>query len=248
LKGNSIYVNEDFSPETSKYRASLTPILKAAKLENKKCSIVGDALILNGKRYPKDKLNDLPPSLSPLNLSQKSNATSIAFFGRASPLSNFHPANFNINGVNYNCNEQYYQSQKASLANDKIAHDRIMETDDPAEQKRLGSMVKINPEMWDKKSTKIMHSGLVAKFDQNHELADYLLNTSNKLIFEASPRDKTWGIGLSLSHPKVLDQSAHTGLNLLGKILMTQREQINCHLDCSNLEPPNFTTSPTASN
>jgi hypothetical protein len=247
LKGTQIFVNEDFSPETSKYRASLTPILKAAKQSNKKCTIVGDTLILEGKRYPKDKLNELPPSLSPLSLSCKVNDKAIAFFGKASPLSNFHPATFNINGVNYSSCEQYYQAHKAITANDQTAHDRIMETEDPAEQKRLGSTLKINQDLWDKKAPEIMHCGLLAKFEQNRDLSEYLLSTGNKVIFEASPRDKFWGTGLSLSHPKVLDESSHTGQNLLGKLLMSLREQIISHIDSCSLEPPNFTTSPSIS-
>jgi hypothetical protein len=248
LKGSSIFVNEDFSPETSKYRASLTPILKAAKQSNKKCTVIGDTLILEGKKYLKGKLNELPSSLSPLSLSCKTDDASIAFFGRASPLSNFHPTGFNVNGVNYNCCEQYYQSHKAMIANDLTTHDRIMESEDPSEQKRLGSTVKINQDIWDKKSAEVMHCGLLAKFDQNRDIAEYLLNTGNKAIFEASHRDKIWGIGLSLNHPNVLDESVHAGQNLLGKMLMSVREQFKSHLDSNSLKPPNFTTSPTTTN
>jgi hypothetical protein len=241
-------VNEDFSPETTRYRASLTPILKAAKVAKKRCTIVGDTLILEGKKYMKDKLDDLPPSLSPLSLSFKKDDKAIAFFGKASPLSNFHPAMFNVNGVNYNCTEQYYQAHKAILANDQTTHDRIMETDEPSEQKRLGSSIKINQELWDKRSPEIMHCGLLAKFNQNRGMADYLLGTTNRVVYEASPRDKTWGIGLSLSHPKVLDETVHTGQNLMGKLLMSLREQLISHMDSNIFEPPNFVTSPISTN
>jgi hypothetical protein len=246
LKGTSIFINEDFSPDTSSYRASLVPILKAAKDQNKKCTISGDTLILEGKRYPKGKLADLPKDLSPIHLSQKSNDTAIAFFGKSSPLSNFYPAKFVIDGTQYCSNEQYYQAQKAITAKDNGALDQIMSTEDPSEHKRLGSSIKVNADLWDTKSTEIMHNGLMAKFDQNRELAEYLVKTGSRQIYEASPRDKTWGVGLSLSHPRILDESAHTGLNLLGKILMTLREQINSHIEATTMAPPVFATSPVS--
>jgi predicted NAD-dependent protein-ADP-ribosyltransferase YbiA (DUF1768 family) len=45
-----------------------------------------------------------------------------------------------------------------------------MLTPDIAEQKRLGSQVKVNPDEWEKKSPELMHIGLIAKFAQNEKL------------------------------------------------------------------------------
>lgn len=37
------------------------------------------------------------------------------FFGIDSPFSNFHPAKFTVDGVEYNCTEQYMMHQKAGM-------------------------------------------------------------------------------------------------------------------------------------
>ena len=42
-----------------------------------------------------------------------------------------------------------------------------------------------------------MKEGLVLKFSQDEDLKEYLLNTKDKILVEASPYDSIWGIGLN---------------------------------------------------
>jgi ribA/ribD-fused uncharacterized protein len=179
----------------------------------------------------------------PSNLSIRSNDNALAFFGKACPLSNFYPADFVVNGTSYSSSEQFYQAQKAELANDRQTHSKIMQDSDPSVHKRLGASVKIDQDLWVKKAPEVMHCGLIAKFSQNKDLAIYLSNTGSKLLFEAAPKDLIWGTGVSLHHKNVLKKESHPGKNLLGSILMSIRQQLSFSHD--TLSPATYTTSPT---
>lgn len=45
-----------------------------------------------------------------------------------------------------------------------------------------------------------MEYGNYLKFSQNPELREILLSTGSKMIVEASPSDKIWGIGFDAEH------------------------------------------------
>ncbi len=62
---------------------------------------------------------------------------------------------------------------------------------------------------------------------QNPSLKNLLLSTGDKILAEACPYDKIWGIGLDANHPDSTDQSKWKGDNLLGKILMQIREELS---------------------
>jgi hypothetical protein len=248
LRGSTVFLKEDVSKETARYRSKLVPILKAARAANKKCTINGDTLVLEGKKYPKGTLDTLPEPLSLEKLTMKRNADSIAFHGRACPLSNFFDSKFTIADVLYDTVEQYYQAQKAKHHDEMEIHDKIMLSRDPTEQKKLGSSVKTSPDAWDKQAPEIMHLGLLAKFTQNDNLKDFLLDTDNKKLYEASPKDLFWGIGMGLSNTDIFNQEKHQGRNIMDELLMSVREQLKSPIDSNtsflNFIPPNHSTSP----
>ena len=64
------------------------------------------------------------------------------------------------------------------------------------------------------------------KYFQNTRLKNILLNTGDKMIIEANPKDTRWGIGLSAEDDRVLDESQWQGENLLGKVLMQVRQEL----------------------
>ena len=55
-----------------------------------------DAIILNGKTYTKDKLNELPDPLKLENIFIPSQGGITGFFMRNSPLSNFYLCSFEV--------------------------------------------------------------------------------------------------------------------------------------------------------
>lgn len=142
-------------------------------------------------------------------------------------LSQWYPAPFIIDNVEYKTTEQYMMYRKALLFNDEERINLIMATNSPKEAKRLGRLVenfKFN--VWIKHAFDIVLSGNNAKFSQNKEIGDYLKSTGDKHIVEASPYDKVWGIGMDQNHPDILDPSKWKGENLLGKVLMKVRDNI----------------------
>lgn len=68
--------------------------------------------------------------------------------------------------------------------------------------------------------------GLRAKFGQNSQLKEYLLNTHNLYIGEASTNPR-WGIGMELLDDNALDHTKWSPEgNLLGRSLMKVREEL----------------------
>ena len=52
-----------------------------------------------------------------------------------SPFSNHFPSNFQIEGIEFNCCEQFYMYSKALHFNDKQQADNILKATDPVTQK-----------------------------------------------------------------------------------------------------------------
>jgi ribA/ribD-fused uncharacterized protein len=147
------------------------------------------------------------------------------FYG--GPFSQWFPCRFTIKGVTYNCAEQYMMAQKALFFADIDAHIKIMATDSPSKQKAIGRTVKgFNVPAWNTVCKKIVYDANYAKFTQNENLKEYLLDTENKEIVEASPYDVIWGIGLPEGHPDITDKTKWRGMNWLGETIMMVRETI----------------------
>ena len=86
------------------------------------------------------------------------------FFGKDSPFSQWHPAEFEVKGVTYNCAEQYMMHQKAVLFGDSDMEEKILKSNDPKEQKAFGRKVSnFDPATWNKECMKIVKSASVAK-------------------------------------------------------------------------------------
>ena len=63
----------------------------------------------------------------------------------------------------------------------------------------------------------------MGKFEQNEALKEFLVNTGDRILVEASLRDKIWGIGPEQNHTDAADLNKWRGLNLLGFALMEVR-------------------------
>jgi ribA/ribD-fused uncharacterized protein len=147
------------------------------------------------------------------------------FYGKAHPLSQHHPCKFIVGETTYSSTEQFMMAQKALLFNDAETFHKIMNTKDPIRQKRLGRQVaNFNDEVWNQYKLRIVYDGNKAKFTQNTELKEYILETGDTHLIEASPRDRYWGIGFSAE--KAVERKKDWGENMLGKILMKLRDDI----------------------
>ena len=149
------------------------------------------------------------------------------FYGRDSPFSQFHAAQFVVDGVKYRCAEQFMMAEKARLFGDDEMRAKILAATSPVQMKRHGRNVRnFDKTRWDALCEKVVFVGNEAKFRQNAQLREALLRTAPDLLAEASPRDCIWGIGLSEDVAKVTPRSKWPGQNRLGKVLMRVRDAL----------------------
>lgn len=134
---------------------------------------------------------------------------------------------FEIDGVEYNCGEQYMMAKKALLFGDYDALREIMLEDEPSTQKAIGKTVKgFDKTKWEKHCRKIVYDGNYAKFTQNPKMEKELMASGQLEIVEASPTDAIWGIGMGVNHPNILDRTKWKGTNWLGIAIMEVRNAL----------------------
>lgn len=142
-------------------------------------------------------------------------------------FSQWYPAVFNVDGTEYKTAEHYMMAQKAKLFQDGEIFQKILQTETPDQAKALGRKVQnYDEELWKTKRFDIVVQGNLAKFSQHKDLKDFLLSTKNKVLVEASPVDRVWGIGLPADHADAMNPEVWQGLNLLGFALMEVRKQL----------------------
>lgn len=139
-------------------------------------------------------------------------------------LSQWYGASFEIDQIIYQTAEHYMMVQKALLFKAHSLADKIIHASHPGEAKRLGREIPLFDEkIWQQHRFEIVVKGNLAKFEQNELLKSFLLKTGDRIIVEASPIDKIWGIGLSQDQVEAIDPKLWVGLNLLGFALMKVR-------------------------
>ena len=224
-----MYIDRQYTEEVENQRKLLRPILKLARgIENYqgKCKLEDNYLVIHGKKYGTRDLHKHPNDLSGFHASSKLDEKNEvhAFFGELSLFSNFYPANFTVDGVSYNCSEQFIQNQKALLFNDLDTSDRIMISTTQLECKDLGKSVKgFKEEIWREQAESLCYPGLLAKFRSNNYLREMLLSTGRSKIVEAT-YDTMWGTGVPLQSRDCLEKKHWKSNGLLGKILMRIRD------------------------
>ncbi len=140
-------------------------------------------------------------------------------------FSQWYPSAFTVEGIEYKTTEHWMMAHKAKLFNDQEAFDRVIKTEKAAEVKAIGRQIKnFDEAKWNEAKYEIVKTGNVHKFSQNEKLKTYLLDTSDRVIVEASPTDAIWGIGLAQDAKRIENPHTWRGLNLLGFALMEARD------------------------
>jgi ribA/ribD-fused uncharacterized protein len=143
------------------------------------------------------------------------------------PFSQWHRCVFIIDGVQYNCAEQYMMAMKAYLFGDQLVYDKIMKSGNPRDQKQFGRKVSnFIAHIWDEIARDVVFRGNLGKFSQNEDLKNQLFDTKGTTLVEASPYDSIWGIGLSADSPKAQKRELWQGSNWLGEVLNAVRDQL----------------------
>jgi ribA/ribD-fused uncharacterized protein len=147
------------------------------------------------------------------------------FWKNLSCLSQWYIAPFRFEGQRFKTAEQYMMYEKARLFGDVLVAAKILKAKDPRKAKELGRQVKgFKEHIWASKRFGIVVDGNLAKFSQNKKIKKYLLSTKPKVLVEASPYDKIWGIGLSEDNAWCCNPFKWRGTNLLGFALMEVRD------------------------
>lgn len=228
---SKVFIKEDLPP---KLRAQMSALLKVAQVAKRypnsfRNVIVKDFKIqVNGSSYSADQLESLPRKLRPSEFSTPGNTDAVVFYGSSSRFSNHYHSIFEWDRKSFSSMEQYLAFRRAKIAGRRDLANKAMNSDDPAESKRVMNELRSSPTepKWLEERHDILYSGLLAKFAQRADLMNYLLESENRQLGEAS-RDKTWGIGLTLLDKNVLSPRHWQGGNLLGTTLMEVRQELS---------------------
>lgn len=140
-------------------------------------------------------------------------------------LSQWWPAPFVLDGVTFPTAEHWMMWSKATLFGDHGTAREILAASHPHRAKTLGRQVAgFDERVWAEQRYGIVVAGSVAKFGQHDDLRAFLLGTGDRVLVEASPVDRIWGIGLSSDDPRAADPARWLGTNLLGFALMDARD------------------------
>lgn len=227
--GNIIRIQADLPKRLRDDAVLLNRVVKAAgKIPKYKSAKIKDyTLLLHGDTYSPDDLERLPPPLRPSTLATPRSATAVAFFSKDSELSNHYRSNFTIEDHLFHSMEHYLAFKKAQLTGQQATINKALKVKDPVEAKAvLNSLKNSVGKEWKKQAPAFAEAGLRAKFRQNQYLLEFLLETGDRQLGEAS-RDTFWGVGATLTHPQILDTSNWPPEgNLLGRSLMKIRDEL----------------------
>lgn len=146
------------------------------------------------------------------------------FYTKSCTESNFYPHAFAYDGRKLPTAEHHLMRAKAQLMGDLYAIAMIEAAPSALAAKRLGRKVKPwNQGLWDDNCDRIMEDILVAKFNSTPGMRAYILGIEGH-FYEASPRDKVWGIGIGVKQAEA--GAPHNGQNKLGLALDRARARI----------------------
>lgn len=186
--------------------------------------------------YPPPCMTSLPANLAALQeAARRGDRLKYLFFWSHEPrtgsavdaacLSQWYPAPFVVDGVTYPTAEHFMMAEKARLFGDSVALEHILQAPHPGAAKQWGRQVNgFDESVWQRERFAIVVRGNRAKFDRHEALRDFLLGTKRRVLVEASPVDRVWGIGLSADDVRAGNPLAWRGLNLLGFALMHVRD------------------------
>jgi hypothetical protein len=138
-------------------------------------------------------------------------------------LSQWWTEKFVVDGITFNCAEQYMMHQKALLFGDNETANKILLALTPTTHRNLGRIVKgFDSAVWDLHKRAIVKRGSLAKYSQSEPLKAFLLSTHPHVLVECSAYDRIWGVGSA----NIRDSSTWHGQNLLGSILMEVRAEL----------------------
>lgn len=149
-------------------------------------------------------------------MNQPDKGAIISFKGSNRFLSNFYVCPVKYDGNTYPSSEHAFQAAKCMVRDE---HDEIMAAKTPSEAKKLGHECCLRDD-WERVKAKVMWKIVKAKFEQNYDLQQLLLQTGERVLVEGNRwHDDQFGVCYC-------DKCHGHGQNLLGRTLTHVREQI----------------------
>jgi len=136
------------------------------------------------------------------------------------PLSNWWRAPYEHGGRAFNCTEQQMMVSKAMLNGDWASVDVIMACDGAWD----GTQRDFNK--YPREQQRLVTVANLPKYAQHPLLLEVLALSKGRLLVEASPIDRIWGIGLRRDDPRALDPAQWQGKNYLGQVLTRVRRYL----------------------
>ncbi|KAL3106671.1 hypothetical protein niasHT_015979 [Heterodera trifolii] len=151
------------------------------------------------------------------------------FFTNAFAFSNHFKCQFTVDGLEFCCTEQFYMYYKARVFGDEASAVAILRSQDPKAIKRFGAQIRLfDTAKWRKVSILVMVIGNWKKYEQNPMLRQFLFETGDALLVEASPDDIYWGCGVHVDNTDLVrDMNKWRGRgakNVLGRLLTRIRD------------------------
>ncbi|GAB3951188.1 NADAR family protein [Kribbella albertanoniae] len=145
----------------------------------------------------------------------------------ASCFSQWFPAPFVVDGVRYPTAEHWMMAGKARLFGDDVALEAVRAARNAGAAKAAGRAVRnFDEATWREHRMGLVVDGSIHKFNAHPELRDYLVGTGSRVLVEASPVDRVWGIGLAAKDEAASTPARWRGTNLLGFALMAARDYL----------------------
>ncbi|GAU70075.1 hypothetical protein SSP35_16_00700 [Streptomyces sp. NBRC 110611] len=142
-------------------------------------------------------------------------------------FSQWWPAPFTVDGITYATAEHWMMAGKARLFDDAEAEQRAIAAGHPQQAKAAGRTVRgFDEKIWRRHRFGLVVEGSVHKFGGDPALRKFLLGTGSRVLVEASPLDRIWGIGLAADDDRATAPERWRGLNLLGFALMEARQRL----------------------
>jgi ribA/ribD-fused uncharacterized protein len=142
-------------------------------------------------------------------------------------FSQWYASPFTENGNRFATAEHYMMFGKAKLFGDHDAMYKALNAKNPGAVKAVGRSVRgFDQTVWNANKFDLVVKANLAKFTSNDDLREFLINTGKRVLVEASPVDRVWGIGMDQDDEAVTNPNLWKGENLLGFALMEVREQL----------------------
>lgn len=222
---NKIWVNDDVTDITRRTRDDMRAISNLCREKGlNPPKVHSDGIVVDGFKHRPHELSNLPKNMNIEAAKSIVRGDHMYFDSPHSKLSNMFRCSVVIQNQCFSSTEQAYQWAKATKHNENKTAELIKKEADVYFVKKAGGRVKAN-EAWDRMKLQLMEELVMAKFSQNSELREYLINTKDLLLHE-STRDTFWGCGSAMYAPDARNNKT-MGKDQMGKILMKVRKSLS---------------------